>query len=159
MFCPQLSPDWGIDYESYEWRKLDPNSEECKTMVKEYFLWEGEFKNVGKDFNQGKIFKWGAESWKKHPKPMDTHLTVSSTWKKVIWDWVCSQWALNDFVVTCKIKHFPECHLLYFMCGLAVFFSSFEFAHEWFKDKQICSMTVWTSTGNVELSYGTTEGL
>lgn len=30
-------------------------------MVKEYFLWEGEFKNVGKDFNQGKIFKWGAE--------------------------------------------------------------------------------------------------
>ncbi|CAF94681.1 unnamed protein product, partial [Tetraodon nigroviridis] len=52
-----LSPDWGIDYESYEWRKLDPNSEECKTMVKEYFLWEGEFKHVGKDFNQGKIFK------------------------------------------------------------------------------------------------------
>lgn len=57
FFCHQLSPDWGIDYESYEWRKLDPTSEECKTMVKEYFLWEGEFKNVGKNFNQGKIFK------------------------------------------------------------------------------------------------------
>uniref|UniRef100_A0A674P5Y9 Eukaryotic translation elongation factor 1 gamma n=1 Tax=Takifugu rubripes TaxID=31033 RepID=A0A674P5Y9_TAKRU len=52
-----LSPDWGIDYESYDWRKMDPNSEECKTMVKEYFLWEGEFKHVGKTFNQGKIFK------------------------------------------------------------------------------------------------------
>lgn len=64
VFCPpppQLSPDWGIDYESYDWRQIDPNSEECKTMVKEYFLWEGEFKHVGNTFNQGKIFKWGAE--------------------------------------------------------------------------------------------------
>lgn len=57
FFALQLSPDWGIDYESYEWRKMDPNSEECKTMVKEYFLWEGEFKHVGKTINQGKIFK------------------------------------------------------------------------------------------------------
>uniref|UniRef100_A0A8C5QUP6 p47 n=1 Tax=Leptobrachium leishanense TaxID=445787 RepID=A0A8C5QUP6_9ANUR len=52
-----LSEDWQIDYESYTWRKLDPDSEECKTLVKEYFLWEGEFKLVGKPFNQGKIFK------------------------------------------------------------------------------------------------------
>uniref|UniRef100_A0A672IYL3 Elongation factor 1-gamma n=1 Tax=Salarias fasciatus TaxID=181472 RepID=A0A672IYL3_SALFA len=52
-----LSPDWQIDYESYDWRKLDPDSEECKTMVKEYFAWEGDFKHVGKAFNQGKIFK------------------------------------------------------------------------------------------------------
>ncbi|KAJ8338439.1 hypothetical protein SKAU_G00374050 [Synaphobranchus kaupii] len=52
-----LSEDWQIDYESYEWRKLDVDSEECKTMVKEYFAWEGEFKHVGKPFNQGKIFK------------------------------------------------------------------------------------------------------
>ncbi|XP_061690285.1 elongation factor 1-gamma isoform X1 [Syngnathoides biaculeatus] len=52
-----LSPDWQIDYESYDWRKLDPKSEECKTMVKEYFSWEGEFKHVGKAVNQGKIFK------------------------------------------------------------------------------------------------------
>lgn len=29
--------------------------------------------------------------------------------------------ALNDFVVTCKIKDFPECHLWYFMCGLSFF--------------------------------------
>ncbi|KAL8184279.1 UNVERIFIED_CONTAM: Elongation factor 1-gamma [Gekko kuhli] len=52
-----LSPDWQVDYESYAWRKLDPDSEECKTLVKEYFLWEGEFKHVGKVFCQGKIFK------------------------------------------------------------------------------------------------------
>ncbi|NXA57189.1 EF1G factor, partial [Nothocercus julius] len=52
-----LSPDWQVDYESYTWRKLDSDSEECKTLVKEYFLWEGEFQHVGKPFNQGKIFK------------------------------------------------------------------------------------------------------
>lgn len=27
-------------------------------MVKEYFAWEGDFKHVGKAFNQGKVFKW-----------------------------------------------------------------------------------------------------
>ncbi|KAJ1108688.1 hypothetical protein NDU88_006060 [Pleurodeles waltl] len=52
-----LCEDWQIDYESYTWRKLDVDSEECKTMVKEYFTWEGEFKHIGKPFNQGKIFK------------------------------------------------------------------------------------------------------
>ncbi|KAL2077443.1 hypothetical protein ACEWY4_026947 [Coilia grayii] len=52
-----LSEDWQIDYESYTWRKLDVDSEECKTMVKEYFAWEGDFKHVGKPFNQGKVFK------------------------------------------------------------------------------------------------------
>jgi len=50
-----LSEDWQIDYESYEWKKLDPNSEETKKMVNEYLLWEGDF--GGKKFNQGKIFK------------------------------------------------------------------------------------------------------
>jgi elongation factor 1-gamma len=50
-----LSPDWTIDYDSYNWRKLDPKSEETKKMVKEYFAWEGDFD--GKKFNQGKIFK------------------------------------------------------------------------------------------------------
>lgn len=44
-----------VDYESYDWKKLDPNSEETKKMVQEYFLWEGDF--GGKKFNQGKIFK------------------------------------------------------------------------------------------------------
>ncbi|ETE60028.1 Elongation factor 1-gamma [Ophiophagus hannah] len=54
---PGLSPDWQVDYESYTWRKLEPESEECKTLVKEYFAWEGDFKHVGKAFNQGKVFK------------------------------------------------------------------------------------------------------
>uniref|UniRef100_A0A8W8I0T1 Elongation factor 1-gamma n=4 Tax=Magallana gigas TaxID=29159 RepID=A0A8W8I0T1_MAGGI len=51
----ELSPDWQIDYESYSWKKLDPNTEETKNLVKEYFAWEGNFN--GKKFNQGKIFK------------------------------------------------------------------------------------------------------
>ncbi|RWS07238.1 elongation factor-1 gamma-like protein, partial [Dinothrombium tinctorium] len=51
----KLSPDWQVDYESYSWKKLDPDSEETKKLVKEYFSWEGEF--GGKKFNQGKIFK------------------------------------------------------------------------------------------------------
>lgn len=51
----QLSPDWTVDYESYDFRKLDPSSEETKTLVKEYFMWEGDF--GGKKFAQGKVFK------------------------------------------------------------------------------------------------------
>jgi elongation factor 1-gamma len=50
-----LSPDWQVDYESYDWKKLDPKSEETKKEVNEYFMWEGDF--GGKKFNQGKIFK------------------------------------------------------------------------------------------------------
>jgi elongation factor 1-gamma len=50
-----LCPDWGIDYESYTWTKLDPKDEKTKKLVKEYFSWEGDFD--GKKFNQGKIFK------------------------------------------------------------------------------------------------------
>ncbi|XP_056295229.1 elongation factor 1-gamma [Pseudoliparis swirei] len=52
-----LFPDWQIDYESYDWRKLDSKSEECKTLVKEYLAWEGDFKHVGKAFNEGRILK------------------------------------------------------------------------------------------------------
>ncbi|KAK2192445.1 hypothetical protein NP493_31g04046 [Ridgeia piscesae] len=51
----ELSPDLQIDYESYDWKKLDADSPETKKMVDEYFEWEGEF--GGKKFNQGKIFK------------------------------------------------------------------------------------------------------
>jgi len=50
-----LAEDWQVDYESYEWQKLNPDSPDTKKMVKEYFLWEGDFD--GKKFNQGKIFK------------------------------------------------------------------------------------------------------
>lgn len=50
-----LSPDWQIDYESYDWQKLDPKDEKTKKIVNEYWMWEGDFD--GKKFNQGKIFK------------------------------------------------------------------------------------------------------
>jgi len=50
-----LSPDWQVDYESYSWKKLDPNTEDTKKLVNEYFSWSGDF--GGKKFNQGKIFK------------------------------------------------------------------------------------------------------
>jgi elongation factor 1-gamma len=52
----ELSDDWKIDYTSYDWQKLDPNSEETKTMVNNYLKWVGEDKE-GRKFNQGKIFK------------------------------------------------------------------------------------------------------
>ncbi|CAH1791784.1 unnamed protein product, partial [Owenia fusiformis] len=52
-----LSENFQIDSPSYKWTKLDPDSEDCKLKVKEYFSWEGDFAHVGKKFNQGKIFK------------------------------------------------------------------------------------------------------
>lgn len=51
-----LSPDWQIDYETYDWKKLDPKSEETKKLVTQYFSWTGTDKD-GRKFNQGKIFK------------------------------------------------------------------------------------------------------
>lgn len=51
----ELCPDWQVDYESYDWKKLDASSEQTKKLVNEYLLWEGDFD--GKKFNQGKIFK------------------------------------------------------------------------------------------------------
>jgi elongation factor 1-gamma len=51
-----LSPDWQIDYESYDWKKLDATSEETKKLVTQYFSWTGTDKG-GRKFNQGKIFK------------------------------------------------------------------------------------------------------
>jgi elongation factor 1-gamma len=50
-----LSDDWQIDYESYDWKKLDPDDPKTKKTVEEYFKWAGDFD--GKKFNQGKIFK------------------------------------------------------------------------------------------------------
>ncbi|XP_061717954.1 elongation factor 1-gamma [Cydia pomonella] len=51
-----LSPDWQIDYESYDWKKLDPADPETKKLVQDYFSWSGTDKQ-GRKFNQGKIFK------------------------------------------------------------------------------------------------------
>lgn len=51
-----LSPDWQVDYEVYNWTKLDPKAPETKKIVQDYFSWEGTDKE-GRKFNQGKIFK------------------------------------------------------------------------------------------------------
>jgi len=51
----ELCPDWQVDYDVYNWKKLDPKNENDKKLVNEYLLWEGDF--GGKKFNQGKIFK------------------------------------------------------------------------------------------------------
>lgn len=51
-----LSPDWQVDYEVYDWKKLDAKSEETKKLVEQYFSWTGTDKD-GRKFNQGKIFK------------------------------------------------------------------------------------------------------
>jgi len=51
-----LSPDWQIDYESYNWTKLNPSDEKTKQLVEQYLSWTGTDKN-GRKFNQGKIFK------------------------------------------------------------------------------------------------------
>ena len=52
----ELSPDWQIDYNSYDWKKLDAKSDETKKLVEQYFKWEGT-DLTGRKFNQGKIFK------------------------------------------------------------------------------------------------------
>merc|ERR1712168_1527365 len=51
-----MCEDWQVDYESYDWKKLDPDSEETKKLVDTYFKWVGE-DSKGRKFNQGKIFK------------------------------------------------------------------------------------------------------
>jgi len=52
----ELSEDWQIDYASYDWKKLDVNSEDTKKWVAQYWKWEGEDLQ-GRKFNQGKILK------------------------------------------------------------------------------------------------------
>jgi len=52
----QLSPDWQVDYEVYDWKKLDPTSQTTKDLVAQYLSWTGTDKK-GRKFNQGKIFK------------------------------------------------------------------------------------------------------
>lgn len=52
----EMSPDWQIDYNSYEWKKLDATAPETKEMVDHYLCWTGT-DDKGRAFNQGKIFK------------------------------------------------------------------------------------------------------
>merc|ERR1719445_3027722 len=51
-----LNEDWQVDYSSYDWTKLDPALPETKTVVNQYWKWEGS-DSEGRKFNQGKIFK------------------------------------------------------------------------------------------------------
>merc|ERR1711881_219818 len=51
----ELCDDWTTDYDTYDWKKLDLDSEADKKMTTEYFAWEGEF--GGKKFYEGKIWK------------------------------------------------------------------------------------------------------
>merc|ERR1712213_84300 len=51
-----LDDNWQVDYEGYNWSKLDSKSEECKKLVDQYWKWEGTDEK-GRKFNQGKIFK------------------------------------------------------------------------------------------------------
>ena len=50
-----LCEDWTTDYETYDWKKLDYNSEDTKKKIKEFLAWEGDFD--GRKFNTGKIYK------------------------------------------------------------------------------------------------------
>lgn len=51
-----LCPDWQIDYESYEWKKLDAKAADTKALVDAFWQWDN-FPASFKPFNQGKIFK------------------------------------------------------------------------------------------------------
>ena len=51
----QLNEDWAIDAPSYEWTKLDPDSEEDKATIDKFLLWEGDF--GGRRVADGKVFK------------------------------------------------------------------------------------------------------
>uniref|UniRef100_A0A915Q7U5 eEF-1B gamma n=1 Tax=Setaria digitata TaxID=48799 RepID=A0A915Q7U5_9BILA len=49
----KLSPDWQVDYESYDWKKLDPTDEKTKKIVNEYLMWEGEKRYCeGEDYDK-----------------------------------------------------------------------------------------------------------
>jgi len=52
----ELDDNWQIDHSSYNWRKLESKSDECKKLVDQYWKWEGADEK-GRKFNQGKIFK------------------------------------------------------------------------------------------------------
>jgi elongation factor 1-gamma len=53
----ELSPDWTVDYSSYDWKKVNPDTDEAKKLVHDYFMQSEDWVQHGKKFNQGKIFK------------------------------------------------------------------------------------------------------
>lgn len=49
-----LSDDWKVDYDTYEWTKLDTKDEATRQMITHYFAHEGW---ADKDFKDGKVWK------------------------------------------------------------------------------------------------------
>ena len=52
-----LSEDWQVDYESFDWRKLDPQSDETRKLVDMFFQQKEDSEWKGKKYCDGKIFK------------------------------------------------------------------------------------------------------
>lgn len=53
----KLSDDWQVDYESYEWKKLDPKSDETKQLVDQFFKQDDNMMYKGMKLADAKIFK------------------------------------------------------------------------------------------------------
>lgn len=53
----KLTEDWQVDYESYEWKKLDPKSDETKKLVELFFKQDEGTVYKGKKLADAKIFK------------------------------------------------------------------------------------------------------
>lgn len=53
----KLHEDWQVDYESYEWKKLDPDNADHKKLISDYLMQSEEWSVGGLKYNQGKIFK------------------------------------------------------------------------------------------------------
>lgn len=53
----KLTEDWQVDYESYDWKKLDPKSEETKKLVEDFLVQDDGLVYKGKKLADAKIFK------------------------------------------------------------------------------------------------------
>eukprot|EP00871_Galdieria_phlegrea_P000221 jgi/Galph1/119/GphlegSOOS_G4857.1 len=48
----------GVDFDAYEFRKLDPQNPQDYALVENFFAWDGDFSSItDKPVNQGKVFK------------------------------------------------------------------------------------------------------
>lgn len=53
----KLTEDWQVDYESYEWTKLDPKAADTKKLTEQFFKQDEDFTYKGKKMADAKIFK------------------------------------------------------------------------------------------------------
>ena len=51
----QLVDDWNTDAPSYDFTKLNPDSDEDRATIDKFLLWEGDF--GGRAVADGKVFK------------------------------------------------------------------------------------------------------